>query len=155
MLSERERTQSCVYLFRRVGVMTSEEWNTYFNGQWYFNGAKQDKHLAMFPDELSARLIKMFSFPDETVLDPFACRVRFDRMPHAIQSHALCDSIACRHAIRSHAGVRFDRMPACDSIACRCAIRSHGACDSIAWGMRFDRMPACDRIACRFIGTTT
>jgi site-specific DNA-methyltransferase (adenine-specific) len=52
-------------------VMTNEEWNTYFNGHWYFNGAKQDKHLAMFPEELPARLIKMFSFPDETVLDPF------------------------------------------------------------------------------------
>jgi site-specific DNA-methyltransferase (adenine-specific) len=52
-------------------AMTNEEWNTYFNGHWYFSGAKQDKHLAMFPEELPARLIKMFSFPDETVLDPF------------------------------------------------------------------------------------
>jgi len=52
-------------------AMTNEEWNTYFNGHWYFNGAKQDKHLAMFPEELPARLIKMFSFPNETVLDPF------------------------------------------------------------------------------------
>ena len=52
-------------------AMTNEEWNTYFNGHWYFSGAKQDKHLAMFPEELPNRLIKMFSFPDETVLDPF------------------------------------------------------------------------------------
>jgi site-specific DNA-methyltransferase (adenine-specific) len=52
-------------------VMTNEEWNTYFNGHWYFNGVKQDKHLAMFPEELPARLVKMFSFPIETVLDPF------------------------------------------------------------------------------------
>jgi len=51
--------------------MTNEEWNTYFNGHWYFNGAKQDKHLAMFPEELPVRLIKMFSFPNETILDPF------------------------------------------------------------------------------------
>ena len=51
--------------------MTNEEWNTYFNGHWYFNGVKQDKHLAMFPEELPKRLIKMFSFPGETVLDPF------------------------------------------------------------------------------------
>jgi site-specific DNA-methyltransferase (adenine-specific) len=51
--------------------MTIEEWNTYFNGHWYFNGAKQDKHLAMFPEELPHRLIKMFSFPNEIVLDPF------------------------------------------------------------------------------------
>jgi site-specific DNA-methyltransferase (adenine-specific) len=52
-------------------VMTNEEWNTYFNGHWYFSGAKQDKHLAMFPEELPYRLIRMFSFPNETVLDPF------------------------------------------------------------------------------------
>ena len=51
--------------------MTNEEWNTYFSGHWYFNGAKQNKHLAMFPEELPKRLIKMFSFPQETVLDPF------------------------------------------------------------------------------------
>jgi site-specific DNA-methyltransferase (adenine-specific) len=52
-------------------AMTNEEWNTYFNGHWYFNGTKQDKHLAMFPEELPTRLIKMFSFEGETVLDPF------------------------------------------------------------------------------------
>ncbi|MDR1372221.1 MAG: thermonuclease family protein [Dysgonamonadaceae bacterium] len=52
-------------------AMTKEEWNTYFNGHWYFNGARQDGHLAMFPEELPRRLIKMFSFSQETVLDPF------------------------------------------------------------------------------------
>jgi site-specific DNA-methyltransferase (adenine-specific) len=56
---------------KEQSAMTNEEWNTYFNGHWYFNGAKQDKHLAMFPEELPRRLIKMFSFPNETVLDPF------------------------------------------------------------------------------------
>ena len=52
--------------------MTNEEWNTFFAGHWNFAGAKQDKHLAMFPDELPRRLIKMFSFVYETILDPFA-----------------------------------------------------------------------------------
>lgn len=52
-------------------IMTNEEWNTYFNGHWYFSGVKQDKHLAMFPEELPYRLIRMFSFPNETILDPF------------------------------------------------------------------------------------
>jgi site-specific DNA-methyltransferase (adenine-specific) len=56
---------------KAAAKMTNEEWNTYFNGHWYFNGAKQDKHLAMFPEELPTRLIKMFSFEGETVLDPF------------------------------------------------------------------------------------
>ncbi len=52
-------------------VITKEEWNTYFSGHWNFSGVKQDGHLAMFPEELPARLIKMFTFTGETVLDPF------------------------------------------------------------------------------------
>ncbi|MBN2092293.1 site-specific DNA-methyltransferase, partial [candidate division KSB1 bacterium] len=32
---------------------------------------KQQQHLAMFPEELPRRLIKMFSFVSETILDPF------------------------------------------------------------------------------------
>lgn len=51
--------------------MTKDEWNQYFNGHWNFNGAKQDKHLAMFPEELPKRLIKMFSFVGDNILDPF------------------------------------------------------------------------------------
>ncbi|TZE81147.1 DNA methyltransferase [Calorimonas adulescens] len=51
--------------------LTKEEWNQYFSGHWNFPGEKQDKHLAMFPVELPYRLIKMFSFVGDTVLDPF------------------------------------------------------------------------------------
>ncbi|MDP3296470.1 MAG: DNA methyltransferase [Thermodesulfovibrionia bacterium] len=51
--------------------LSAEEWNEYFYGHWNFSGEKQDKHLAMFPEELPKRLIKMFSFVGDTVLDPF------------------------------------------------------------------------------------
>jgi len=51
--------------------LTKDEWNEYFYGHWNFPGEKQDKHLAMFPEELPKRLIKMFSFVGDTVLDPF------------------------------------------------------------------------------------
>ncbi len=56
---------------KELSIMTKEDWNTYFSGHWYFAGVKQNGHLAMFPEELPARLIKMFSFYGETVLDPF------------------------------------------------------------------------------------
>lgn len=56
---------------KTLSAMSNEEWNTYFNGHWNINGTKQDSHLAMFPDELPKRLIKMFSFVGENVLDPF------------------------------------------------------------------------------------
>jgi len=59
------------YKFKELSKLTKEEWNTYFQGHWNFNGVKQDGHIAMFPEELPKRLIKMFSFVDDTVLDPF------------------------------------------------------------------------------------
>lgn len=51
--------------------LTKEEWNQYFQGHWNFGGARQDGHIAMFPEELPKRLIKMFSFVGDTVMDPF------------------------------------------------------------------------------------
>jgi len=51
--------------------ITIEEWNQFFTGHWNIPGEKQDKHLAMFPEEVPRRLIKMFSFVNDTVLDPF------------------------------------------------------------------------------------
>jgi site-specific DNA-methyltransferase (adenine-specific) len=56
---------------KEMSKLTKEEWNTYFQGHWNFNGARQDGHIAMFPEELPKRLIKMFSFVGDTVLDPF------------------------------------------------------------------------------------
>jgi DNA modification methylase len=56
---------------KELSKMTQAEWNQYFTGHWNFSGEKQDKHLAMFPEELPKRLIKMFSFVGDTVLDPF------------------------------------------------------------------------------------
>lgn len=57
---------------KELSKMTAEEWNTFFAGHWNFPGVRQNQHIAMFPEELPRRLIKMFSFVGETVLDPFA-----------------------------------------------------------------------------------
>ncbi|MHB1440761.1 MAG: DNA-methyltransferase [Cuniculiplasma sp.] len=51
--------------------LSKEEWKEYFNGHWAFSGERQIDHQAMFPEELPKRLIKMFSFVGDTVLDPF------------------------------------------------------------------------------------
>ena len=56
---------------KELSKLTTEEWNTYFAGHWNFSGEKQDKHLAMFPEELPRRLIRMFTFVGDIVLDPF------------------------------------------------------------------------------------
>ncbi len=73
-----------ILLFKKQGIppkvgrnvkegsrLTKEQWKEYFSGHWYFNGEKQKGHLAMFPIELPRRVIKMFTFKGETVLDPF------------------------------------------------------------------------------------
>ncbi len=51
--------------------LSKEEWKEYFSGHWNFKGARQIGHEAMFPEELPRRLIRMFSFVGETVMDPF------------------------------------------------------------------------------------
>jgi len=56
---------------KNASKLTNEEWNECFYGHWNFPGEKQTKHLAAFPLELPKRLIKMFSFVGDTVLDPF------------------------------------------------------------------------------------
>lgn len=56
---------------KEASILSKEEWNTYFSGHWNFAGVKQDGHVAMFPEELPARLIRMFAFVGDTVLDPF------------------------------------------------------------------------------------
>ena len=75
-----------ILLFKKLGKVTrkipkeikeksklsTEEWREYFRGHWNFAGEKQvDGHPAVFPAELPRRIIKMFSFVGETVLDPF------------------------------------------------------------------------------------
>ncbi|HOJ88332.1 MAG TPA: DNA methyltransferase [Pseudothermotoga sp.] len=56
---------------KEKSVLTKEEWKEYFCGHWSFGGAKQVEHEAMFPEELPKRLIKMYTFVDDVVLDPF------------------------------------------------------------------------------------
>ncbi|NLF82996.1 MAG: site-specific DNA-methyltransferase, partial [Candidatus Gastranaerophilales bacterium] len=57
---------------KESSAMSHDEWRQYFSSHWNFGGVKQMGHLAMFPEELPKRLIKMFSFAGETVFDPFA-----------------------------------------------------------------------------------
>jgi DNA modification methylase len=56
---------------KELSKLTKEEWKEYFSGHWHFGGARQLRHEAMFPEELPKRLIRMFTFKGDTVLDPF------------------------------------------------------------------------------------
>ena len=65
------KTKKVSKAIKELSKLTKEEWKEYFSGHWRFSGAKQIGHEAMFPDELPKRLIKMFSFVGDTILDPF------------------------------------------------------------------------------------
>ncbi len=47
------------------------EWKKWFVGHWKIPGVLQKEHIAMFPDEIPYRIIRMFSFIGDRVLDPF------------------------------------------------------------------------------------
>ncbi len=51
--------------------LTKEEWREYTKTVWSIANIGHEEHPAVFPEELPLRLIKLFSFWGETVLDPF------------------------------------------------------------------------------------
>ena len=59
---------------KALSMLTKEEMQTWFVSFWTdIKGAStRSGHPAPFPSELAERLIKMFSFAGDTVLDPFA-----------------------------------------------------------------------------------
>jgi site-specific DNA-methyltransferase (adenine-specific) len=60
--TERQREES------RIG---KEEFDRWFQQIWNITGASTKHHPAPFPLELAMRLVRMFSFKGDTVLDPF------------------------------------------------------------------------------------
>jgi len=74
-----------IYIFRAKGErelpseeiilkskLTREQWISYVNGVWKIEPVRNtDGHPCMYPDELVNRLIRMFSYVGDTVLDPF------------------------------------------------------------------------------------
>jgi len=74
-----------VYIFRKKGervapseeasfasALTKEEWSRYIPSVWTIPAVwKNEGHPTVFPEELARRVIKMYSFFGERVLDPF------------------------------------------------------------------------------------
>ncbi|MEK7846038.1 MAG: DNA methyltransferase, partial [Nitrospinota bacterium] len=52
--------------------LTKEEWREYTKTVWHIANVSDPNHPAVFPIEIPRRLIKLFTFVDEPVLDPFA-----------------------------------------------------------------------------------
>ena len=52
--------------------LSKEEWREYTKGIWFIEPDRKAKHPATFPFEIPKRLVKLYSFVDDIVLDPFA-----------------------------------------------------------------------------------
>lgn len=57
---------------RALSVISEDNQRTWFQQIWRLPGASTREHPAPFPPELASRLVRMFSFVGDTVLDPFA-----------------------------------------------------------------------------------
>ena len=57
---------------REVSRIAKDDFNKWFQQFWTLSGASTKEHPAPFPVELAYRLVRMFSFVGDTVLDPFA-----------------------------------------------------------------------------------
>jgi len=58
-------------LQRKLSKIDKKDFNTWFQQIWNITGASTRSHPAPFPLELASRLVRMFSFQGDTVLDPF------------------------------------------------------------------------------------
>jgi modification methylase len=56
---------------RKQSKIDTEDFNTWFRQIWSLHGESTRHHPAPFPYELAYRLVRMFSFVGDTVLDPF------------------------------------------------------------------------------------
>lgn len=56
---------------REQSKFTIEERRVWFKDNWELHPERQTNHIAMFPFELPERIIRMYSFVGDVVLDPF------------------------------------------------------------------------------------
>ena len=56
---------------RRLSMIPKDKFDKWFQQFWTITGASTKEHPAPYPVELASRLVQMFSFTGDTVLDPF------------------------------------------------------------------------------------
>jgi site-specific DNA-methyltransferase (adenine-specific) len=71
MLRKNGGYRKPTFLQRKLSIISEREFNKWYQQIWDFNGASTKIHPAPFPEELTNRIVKMFSFVGDTVLDPF------------------------------------------------------------------------------------
>jgi site-specific DNA-methyltransferase (adenine-specific) len=70
--------------------LTKEEWREYTKTVWQIANTTHPDHPSVFPVEIPHRLIKLFTFWGDTVLDPFAGVGTTARAARALGRRAVC-----------------------------------------------------------------
>ena len=75
---------------KEASAITKEEWREYTKTVWSIANTSDPEHPAVFPPELPRRLVKMFSFVDETVVDPFGGSGTTGKVAAELGRHGVC-----------------------------------------------------------------
>lgn len=84
---------------RELSVIDKKEFtnNRWFLSIWNINNvlpnSQLEKNIAAFPEELPYRIIKLFSYKDETVLDPFAGSGTTMKVARELGRNSICIEI--------------------------------------------------------------
>ncbi len=75
---------------RESSRVSKEEWREYTRTVWHIGNVSHNVHPAVFPIEIPTRLIKLFSFRHDIVLDPFAGVGTTAKAALALKRNAVC-----------------------------------------------------------------
>lgn len=73
----------------RISDITEDEFKRYTRNLWQFPAESDRSHPAPFPDELPYRLIRLYTYIGDTVLDPFSGRGTTVRVAKKLNRKAL------------------------------------------------------------------
>jgi modification methylase len=74
---------------KELSRLSLEDWRDLTQGVWTIPGARAKHHPAAFPESIPSRLIRMFSFPGETILDPFVGQGTTMRAAASLGRHSV------------------------------------------------------------------
>ncbi len=103
---------------KKKSRLTKDEWREYTKTVWHIANTTHPEHPAVFPVEIPHRLIKIFSWHGETVLDPFAGVGTTAEAAVPLGRKVLCIDQNGRYAdiIRRECGDPKDGHPAAEDL---------------------------------------
>jgi site-specific DNA-methyltransferase (adenine-specific) len=87
---------------RAASSLTKEEWREFTKTVWSIANTTDPEHPAVFPPEIPRRLIKMFSFVGEIILDPFAGTGTTGRVATGLKRRCVCIDQSEAYVERMH-----------------------------------------------------